>query len=153
MFCTPGPCPPERFCPRSSSARSTLPTKTQAGSLPSPGQAEVSPREAFPEHLIYTAGWLAGHDSSCLWESKYANMQPLAPAPIRPSDSWVWGGGIPWCTSDTWAHHMALLTAVTLRSTTVTRAPVRIEYGSVSSVLLIEYGSFRGGAASISFTW
>ena len=55
--CTPGPCPPERLCPRSSSARSTLPTKTQAGSLPSAGQAEVSPREAFPEHLIYTAGW------------------------------------------------------------------------------------------------
>lgn len=58
--CIPGPCPPERLCPRSSSARSTLPTKTQAGSLPSPGQAKVSPREAFPEHLIYTAGWLAG---------------------------------------------------------------------------------------------
>ena len=37
-------------------------------------------------------------------------------------------------------------------STTVTRAPITTEYGSVSSMLLVEYGSFRGGAASVSFT-
>ena len=34
----------------------------------------------------------------------------------------------------------------------MTGAPIRTEHGSVSSVLLVEYGSFRGGAASLSFT-
>lgn len=121
-----------------------------APSLPL-GRQRYSPPEAFSEHLIYTAGWLATTPAAC----GNQNMLIRSPWPLSQSNHRTLGCGVGESPETAWTPGLVTWPCSPQSpycSTTVTGAPIRIAYGPVSSMLLIEYGSFRGGAASVSFT-